>query len=117
MRSHRGLVGMALWVAGLILLAGCSSHKDNVRNEEAVRGGEIYILNCAPCHESTGLDLHKQPPKLKGLFKSKTLPSGAPATEAQVRETILKGHGTMPAFEGRLTDQEVADLIQYLRAF
>jgi hypothetical protein len=56
----------------------------------------------------------KQPPKLTGLFRSKTLPSGAPATDEQVRMVIVEGLRTMPAFQGRLKDHEVSDLIAYL---
>ena len=41
-------------------------------------------------------DLKKQPPKLEGLFQSKTLPSGAPATDEEVRKTTILGIGTIP---------------------
>ena len=41
-------------------------------------------------------DLLKQPPNLHGLFLRKALPSGAPATNAQVRMTIIEGKGIMP---------------------
>jgi mono/diheme cytochrome c family protein len=61
-------------------------------------------------------DLKKQPPKLEGLFHSKTLPSGAPATDEQVRKTIIEGLGTMPAFEGRLSERDVNDLVKYLHS-
>jgi mono/diheme cytochrome c family protein len=60
------------------------------------------------------LDLKKQPPKLEGLFQSKTLPSGAPATDEQVRKTIIQGIGTMPAFDQRLSDKDVDDLVIFL---
>ena len=52
---------------------------------------ELFQQNCAICHEALNLDLKKQPPKLEGLFQSKTLPSGAPATDEQVRKTIIGG--------------------------
>jgi mono/diheme cytochrome c family protein len=44
----------------------------------------------------------------------KSLPSGAPATDAQVRKTIIEGRGTMPAFDQRLSEEEVNDLVKYL---
>lgn len=59
-------------------------------------------------------DLLKEPPKLNGIFRGQTLPSGAPATDEQVRKVIIEGLRTMPAFQGRLQDQEVRDLIAYL---
>jgi len=48
------------------------------------------------------------------LFQLKSLPSGAPATDAQVRKTIIEGRGTMPAFDQRLSEEEVDDLVKYL---
>ena len=49
-----------------------------------------------------------------GLFLAKSLPSGAPATEEQVRMTILEGRGTMPAFDRRLREEDAKDLVKYL---
>jgi hypothetical protein len=42
------------------------------------------------------------------------MPSGAPATDGQVRMVIVDGLRTMPAFQGRLKDREINDLIAYL---
>jgi mono/diheme cytochrome c family protein len=77
-------------------------------------GEELFDLHCATCHETSNPDLKKQPPKLERLFAAKTLPSGAPATDEQVRNTIIEGLRTMPAFQGRLSAADVNDLIQYL---
>ncbi len=82
--------------------------------DTTTRGEELFQQNCAMCHEASNLDLKKQPPKLEGLFQRKTLPSGAPATNEQVRKTIVHGIGTMPAFEGRLSDDDVTKLVAYL---
>jgi len=85
------------------------------RQQEAEqRGEELFQMNCAACHEASNPQLKKQPPRLEGLFRSKTLPSDAPATDEQVRKTIIDGVGTMPSFDQRLSDQDVDDLVQYL---
>jgi len=77
-------------------------------------GAELFDLHCVDCHEMSNPDLKKRPPKLEGLFRAKTLPSGAPATDEQVGKTILRGLRTMPAFDGRLSADDVNDLISYL---
>ena len=59
-------------------------------------------------------DLLKEPPKLNGLFASKAMPSGAPTTDEQVRRTIVEGLRTMPAFRGRLREDEIQNVIAYL---
>jgi mono/diheme cytochrome c family protein len=95
----------------LSVFAGCSATGRSIRVE---RGEALFQFHCAPCHEMPPPDLLKEPPKLNGLFNSKALPSGAPATDEQVRKVIIEGFKTMPAFDKRLKDDEVRDLIAYL---
>ena len=110
MRATRGkLIVLALMIP--CLLADCSKPNNA---EDQRHGQELYQFHCAPCHETPPPDLLKQPPKLKGVFNSTVLPSGAPATDEQVRTVIIEGLRTMPAFQGRLQEQEVRDLIAYL---
>ena len=103
---------IALWLAGLATPMACS-HQPYL-SEDEMQGRALFELHCAPCHQDTHPDLRKQPPKLEGLFQSKSLPSGAPATDAQVRKTIIEGRGTMPAFDQRLSEEDVDDLVRYL---
>jgi mono/diheme cytochrome c family protein len=79
------------------------------------RGEVVYERNCSTCHDAKNLQLLKKPPKLEGLFQGKTLPSGSPATDEQVRNTILAGRGIMPPFEHTLDKKQVDDLMKYLR--
>jgi len=94
-------------------LAGCSQLGIG-RGAAEQRGGILFDRHCADCHEESNPDLKKQPPKLEGLFRSKLLPSGSPATDEQVRKTIIEGRGTMPAFDRRLREQDFDDLVKYL---
>jgi len=94
---------LAMAVSGC---GGCNSSQEH--------GEQLFDLHCADCHETPNPYLKKQPPKLEGLFHRKTLPSGAPATDEQVRKTIIEGLRTMPAFNGRLSESDVHDLISYL---
>jgi len=102
---QRAGIGLFL-IISVWFLTGCTSAHDH--------GEELFELHCADCHETANPDLKKQPPKLEGLFGSRKLPSGAPATDEQVRKTIIEGLGTMPAFNGRLSEADVHDLIVYL---
>jgi mono/diheme cytochrome c family protein len=105
------LCDLLLTLLLLSILPACS--KTSSRGEET-RGEALYQLHCASCHETPPPDLLKEPPKLTGLFSKKTLPSGAPATDEQVRMVIVGGLRTMPAFQGRLQEQDIRDLIAYL---
>jgi mono/diheme cytochrome c family protein len=108
----RGLLLSAGFAATLLTLA-CQT-KQQPPSTAAIEGQWIYDNNCAECHEIPQPDLHKQPPSLHGLFLRKTLPSGALATDSQVRMTIVEGRGTMPAFDQRLRQADVGNLIEYL---
>lgn len=97
------------------VLPGCSPGNERASRVYAEKQGELlYEQNCSACHEIENLELVKQPPKLKGLFRQRTLPSGAPATDEEVRNTILGGKGIMPPFQQSLGKEEVDDLLKYL---
>jgi mono/diheme cytochrome c family protein len=98
-------------VLALLIPGACSTTARSARTE---KGQALFQFHCSPCHEMPPPDLLKEPPKLNGIFNSKILPSGAPATDEQVRKVIIEGFKTMPAFDKRLKDDEVRDLIAYL---
>jgi mono/diheme cytochrome c family protein len=100
-----------IWISGVFFIIAACSHG---LNRQEMDGQALFELHCAPCHDTPPPDLLKEPPKLNGLFAAKTLPSGAPATDEQVRRTIIEGLRTMPAFKGRLREDEVQDLVAYL---
>jgi len=82
-------------------------------NAQQSAGRVVFQNYCAACHyaySSSGL----KGPGLKGLFRKKYLPSGLPANNRFVEQTILSGRGMMPAQGGALTDQQLSDLMAYL---
>jgi len=103
--------GLIAWTALLLWTTSCT--KPLTETEEG--GKALYEIHCFECHEENQLGLKKDPPRLHDLFSHRYLPDGTtPATDAAVREVIICGKRTMPAFNGRLTDPQVADLIAYL---
>ena len=77
-------------------------------------GKHLYQGRCAHCHEENDLALKKAPPDLHSVFKNSTLPSGAAATDAEVRRVVLAGKGMMPAFNGRFNEEQMTALLAYL---
>lgn len=94
------------------LLAGC--HSQPPLTPQQIEGKHFYQMRCAHCHEENDLALKKVPPDLHRLFKSPTLPSGAPASDAEIERVVLAGKGMMPAFSGRFTQDQMAALLSYL---
>jgi mono/diheme cytochrome c family protein len=110
------------FLGGIVLMAflgGCgddTSGKTDAQlglNDQQAAGRHLYQQSCASCH-----DAHSVPgqngPNLKGLLKKQFLPSGLPASERFVRQTILNGRNMMPAVGASLTPQQLDDLVSYL---
>lgn len=76
----------------------------------AVEGGdELYLAACASCHMQDG----------RGARGAGVYPALAGNTKMQTPEypttLILRGAGGMPGFQDELTDQQVADIVNYVR--
>jgi mono/diheme cytochrome c family protein len=93
-------------------LAGCRQ-APKLTPQEA-EGKHVYDVGCAHCHEENDLHLKKVPPNLHGLFARKTLPDGAPATDAEVEQVLMTGKGMMPSFAYQLTREQMDALLRYL---
>jgi mono/diheme cytochrome c family protein len=87
-------------------------------------GFGLYRRNCLHCHGVSGAGdgptaafLYPIPRDYrKGLFKFTSTPNGARPTRDDLMRTVKNGlHGTsMPAFEALLSDDEIAQLIDYV---
>ncbi|MEW5900533.1 MAG: DUF6529 family protein [Acidobacteriota bacterium] len=78
------------------------------------RGLALFARHCASCHH-TDKEEPKVGPGLKGILAGESLPvSGRPANEENVRRQLIRPLRSMPSFAS-LTQQELADLIAYLK--
>jgi mono/diheme cytochrome c family protein len=86
-------------------LAACAglSHADGMD------GKGLFTKNCAACHQPTGKGIPGAFPALAG----NTFVQGAPSDVATV---LLKGRGGMPDFSGSLDDEEIAQVLTYVRS-
>lgn len=104
-------------VSGLFV-AGCGSNrvKTNTElglNEQQAAGRAVFDRYCSACHKAYSSSSQKGP-GLKGLFQKKFLPSGLPANDRFVRQTIGGGRGMMPEFGDSLTQDQMDKLLAYL---
>jgi mono/diheme cytochrome c family protein len=116
---NRAAIAIAGLIVILTLTCGCSEDRSSKTdaevglNAQQIDGRHIYQQTCSPCH-----DAHSVPgqngPSLKGLFKKTFLPSGLPANERFVRQTVLNGRNMMPAAGSSFTPQQLDDLLAYL---
>jgi mono/diheme cytochrome c family protein len=107
--------GRALGLLVLAAALGLSSCRSKpALTPQQAEGKHLYDVRCAHCHEENDLALKRVPPDLRGVFDHKTLPSGAPATDAEVQRVILAGKGMMPSFAGRFAQSQMDALLAYL---
>jgi mono/diheme cytochrome c family protein len=108
-------------MALLPLLAGCGGKKKDAEmtdaelglNAQQASGRQIYKMYCASCHYAYS-SAGSQGPSMKGLFKRKYLPSGLPANDRFVRQTVVAGRNMMPPAGSVLNPQQLDDLMAYL---
>ena len=80
-----------------------------LRGEDSARGGELFRLNCASCHNFTGRGI--------ALSSGKYAPTLDPATETVIYTAMLSGPQNMPKFSDRqLTPEEKEDIIAYIKS-
>lgn len=81
---------------------------------QEAHGQRLYRTACQNCHGGEGIPTTKGP-SMAGIMRQKYLPSGLPATDEHVRDSIVRGRRMMPAFSGQYSDADLADLIAYLK--
>ena len=98
---------------GLIACTSKPSTQSRPLTAQEQRGRDLFQANCAICHNAYKQEPLQGPP-LEAMFRKQALPSGLPATDAHVRETILTGRRNMPPFNTLLDDQQIDDLLAFL---
>jgi ubiquinol-cytochrome c reductase cytochrome c subunit len=82
---------------------------DALRGNDPARGGELFRLNCASCHNFTG--------RGGALSSGKFAPPLDPASESQIYAAMLTGPQNMPKFTDRqLAPDEKKDIIAYIKS-
>ena len=70
---------------------------------------DVYKAKCAACHGADG--------KGNAAMKTKDLGSAdvQAMSDADLTGVIAKGKKPMPAYEGKLTDAQIADMVKWIR--
>jgi mono/diheme cytochrome c family protein len=101
------------WTIVLIsfLLVGCNSHTERPPEPQKVisSGQHLYVEFCAECHQTDGMGWSDLYPRLAGN-PIVTLHDPEP-----IIDTVAYGQGSMMGFHDRLTSQEIAAILSYIR--
>jgi mono/diheme cytochrome c family protein len=112
------LLTFLLSLCASLLFIGCSSKEaqsSRVLTPQEQHGERIFAANCGVCHRPNSTDALNGP-GLKGLYKKQFLPSsGLKVSDTQVRDTIMHGRKNMPPMGALMNDEQMKDLIAYLK--
>ena len=85
------------------------NYDGQIAAEDIARGGELFRLNCASCHNFTG--------RGGALSSGKYAPELDPANEQEIYQAMLTGPQNMPKFSDRqLSAEEKKDIIAFVKA-
>lgn len=98
-------------LCGLIALVAVPTQLSASSKSDAEKAGAVLFRDkgCTYCHGIGGVGT-KKAPALTGLHKDKTW------TPEKITNQILNGGQKMPPFRDSVTDEDVTNLIAYLRA-
>lgn len=74
-----------------------------------LKGDDIYLRNCSACHQADGAGISGAFPALKNN-------AFVTGDTSQVILVLLNGRGGMPSFNGDITDDEIASVINFIRS-
>lgn len=81
---------------------------ESLLGSNVARGGDLFRLNCASCHNFTG--------RGGALSSGKFAPGLDPASPAQIYTAMLTGPQNMPKFSDRqLSPEEKKDIVAYVK--
>jgi mono/diheme cytochrome c family protein len=80
-------------------------------------GQMLYTKNCASCHGKTGLGDGVKARALKDFPGDFSKADFQKQTDGELFYKTKSGRGEMPKYEGKLTDDEIWNSVNYMRSF
>jgi len=81
----------------------------------ADNGSATFAAKCAMCHGADGQG--KTPMGAKFNIKNLAAPEVQKQSEAELSQTIAKGKNKMPAYDSKLTKEEIAQVSTFVKSF
>ncbi len=106
------MIRFGLIILMMLALTSCAPQPTKEVPQEVKKGQELFHSVCSDCHGSDAMGGHTKAPRLidTDYIKSEF-------SDTEIRETINEGSvsGKMPPQKGRFTDEEITEIIKYLR--
>jgi mono/diheme cytochrome c family protein len=99
--------------------ANYKSMKNPIAQSDASKsaGGALYNKNCASCHGKTGLGDGVKARALQDFPGDFSKADFQGQTDGEHFYKTKVGRGEMPKYEGKLTDDDMWNIVNYMRSF
>jgi mono/diheme cytochrome c family protein len=108
---------MIITTAAMLVACGTASRGQTVPSParaSAKRGQALFEYTCEACHYANST-VARAGPGLQGLYKHNELRNGAVLSDMAVARLIREGTGLMPGYHDKLSEQQMRDLLAFLR--
>lgn len=103
----RTMVGTTAAAAVLALTASL------MKAEGPAPGQQVFETKCASCHAKDGSGTTAMGKKLN--LRDLRSPEVQKQTDQELVNVTTKGKGKMPAYQGKLTEAQISELVSYIR--
>lgn len=100
------MVLLSLFALGLLAVGAGSSRAQSA-------GETLFKTKCAPCHGADGKGEVPMGKKLNARNLGSTEVQSQ--SDAQLIEVVTKGKNKMPAYDGKLSKEQITELVAYVR--
>jgi mono/diheme cytochrome c family protein len=96
------------WLRTILVAALCAAPVTALHAADTINGGKVYGQYCASCHGPSGAGMMPGTPNF-------THGTSLMQPDNTLLNGIKAGKNAMPGFQGILSDQDIRDVIAYLR--
>lgn len=108
MTLHKEASGFRRVLPGLLMTLLMALGAGNSCAADIAKGGKLYAKHCATCHGVDGVNVMPDAPNF--AISERLL-----RPDVFILATIKEGKNAMPSYQGALKDQDILDVIAYIR--
>lgn len=107
----KNLIFIAFILISNLLNISCAVEPRKTVPEEYKAGQNYFHRECASCHGPDAMGGNRAPKLIQKIYSSDTY------SNAKITKIILNGSssGAMPAQKGKVSDEEIKEIIKYIR--
>ena len=111
-----GLRLLVLCSATCFIVAGVEAQVTSSASGDPTKGKTLYETNCLMCHGERGKGDGPLGATLRPPPTDLTGPETRAKSDKELRTVIHEGRGVMPAWKFRLKEQDIQNVLTYIRA-